>query len=79
MDIDGEAVRILRERTGISAYAFSSSLNISLSYLRDIETGRRKLSRSVALIASIAQELNVPIRMVVLANDIEQVIESEEL
>lgn len=65
MEIDGEAVRILRERTGIRANTFARSIHITPSYLRDIETGRRTLARSVALIAAIAQELNVPIRMVI--------------
>lgn len=67
MPVDGEAVRILRERTGIKRDAFAAAIGVSESYLRDIETGRRLLKRNEGLIHTIARELNVPVRMVFLA------------
>lgn len=64
MPIDGEAVRILRTRTGIAPGAFATRIGISESYLRDIEAGKRNLKRNRELIFLIARELDVPIRMV---------------
>jgi transcriptional regulator with XRE-family HTH domain len=62
--IDGEHVRILRVRNGESATDFAGRIGISLSYLGDIETGRRTLKRNPALIKRIADELKVPISMI---------------
>lgn len=67
MPVDGEAVKILRERTGIKREFFAASIGVSESYLRDIETGRRLLKRNRALILTIARELDVPVRMIELA------------
>lgn len=65
MEIDGEAVRILRERMlRMRRAAFAAALGITPSYLRDIETGNRTLSRNHALIEHIAQVCDVPIRMI---------------
>jgi transcriptional regulator with XRE-family HTH domain len=69
MSIDGAAVRILRERTGISPGEFASRVGISEPYLRDIEGGRRKLKRDdQQLRFKIAAELDVPLRMVVIGD-----------
>lgn len=62
--IDGSHVRILRERNGESATDFAKRLDISLTYLGDIETGRRTLKRNPGLVKRIADELAVPISMI---------------
>lgn len=67
MPVDGEAVKILRERSGIRRDDFAERIGKSESYLRDIETGRRMLKRNHALIIRIAVELDVPVRMVTYA------------
>lgn len=65
MEIDGEAVRIVRERMlRVTSADLAAALGISASYLRDIETGIRTLSRNQALIERIAQVCDVPIRMI---------------
>lgn len=66
MCIDGEAIRILRERTGIRQVDLAQRLGISAPYLRDIEGGRRRLKRDDHdLLPRIASELAVPVRMIV--------------
>lgn len=62
--IDGEAVSILREQGGWTATAFAAEIGISLTYLGDIEKGRRTLKRNPPLRKLIADTLGVPQRMV---------------
>lgn len=62
--IDGAHVKILRERDGASATEFAKRLDISLTYLGDIEAGRRTLKRNPGLIKRIAEELHVPTSMI---------------
>jgi transcriptional regulator with XRE-family HTH domain len=64
MAIDGPALRILREKDGYSATAFAERLGISLTYLGDIESGRRTLERNPDLIGKAAEVLNVPRSMI---------------
>jgi len=65
MTVDGPAVRILRQRSGIQQGTFAQRLGVSQPYLRDIESGRRRLKRDdQGLIFRIAEELDVPVRMV---------------
>lgn len=64
MEIDGQALRLLRERDGWTATAFAQALGISLTYLGDIEAGRRTLKRNPALISRAAQLLKVPRSMI---------------
>lgn len=62
--IDGEAVRILRELRRLDPDVFASRIGISPSYLRDLETGARTLSRNPDLRGRIAEVLGVPRRMI---------------
>lgn len=62
--IDGAHAKILRERNGDSATDFAKRLNISLTYLGDIEAGRRTLKRNPGLVKRFAEELGVPISMI---------------
>jgi len=64
MQIDGAALKVLREKDGFTATDFANQLGISLSYLGDIETGRRRLKRNPALIKKAADLLNVPVSMI---------------
>lgn len=61
MEIDGEALRAIREKDGHSVKSFATTVGISLKYLSDIELGRRKLTRNPALIKRMAEALNVPV------------------
>jgi len=61
--INGEALKVLREKDGWTATAFAGEAGISLTYLGDIEAGRRTLKRNPALIRTFAQMLNVPVSM----------------
>lgn len=64
MAIDGPALRILREKDGYTATAFAKALGISLTYLGDIEKGKRSLKRNPELIGRAADLLNVPRSMI---------------
>jgi transcriptional regulator with XRE-family HTH domain len=63
MSIDGEALRILREKDGYNQAAFAAAVEISPQYLGDIEAGRRTLKRNPGLIKKMADQLNVPMSM----------------
>lgn len=64
MAINGTALKVLREKDGYTAVAFAKEMGISLSYLCDIESGRRQLKRAPHLIKRFADTLNVPISMI---------------
>lgn len=64
MAIDGQALRVLREKDGYSATKFAKELGVSLSYLGDIESGRRTCKRNPELIQRAARILNVPRSMI---------------
>ena len=59
MDINPEALKALRERTGISATALAAAVGIGKSHMSNIEAGRRTPSPAVA--KAIAAELRVPV------------------
>lgn len=61
MKINGEALRALRERSGLSGIELATAAGISPQYLYDIEGGRRNLARNPALIKRLADELDVPV------------------
>lgn len=60
MAIDGEALKVLREKDGWTAKAFAEESGISLQYLCDIEAGRRRLKRAPHLLNRFAEILKVP-------------------
>ncbi len=62
--INGNALRILREKDGYSRTQFAERVGISLQYLCDIEDGRRFLKRNPGLIKTMAEALNVPSSMI---------------
>lgn len=62
--IDGSALKILREKDGYSLSAFALKVGVSLSYLMDIESGRRTLKRNPGLIKRMAEALDVPMSMI---------------
>lgn len=64
MSIDGSAVKTLRQKDGASRTQFASAIGISLTYLCDIEAGRKLLKRNPGLIKRIAETLNVPMSMI---------------
>lgn len=63
-EVDGAALRILREKDGWAAKDFAEHLKISKSYLSDIEQGRRTLKHNPGLISRMADALNVPKSMI---------------
>ena len=64
MAIDSTAVRILRERSGMTVGRLAEEVSISPQYLRDIEAGRRACKRRPDLVKAIAEALDVPVPMV---------------
>lgn len=64
MSIDGAAVKVIREKDGASRTEFANRVGISMTYLCDIEEGRRTLKRNPGLIKRIAEGLGVPTTMV---------------
>lgn len=55
-------LRVLRERTGMSLTDLSKGSGISLSYLSDLENGKREPNARVTKL--LAQALNVPIAVI---------------
>ncbi len=68
--VDGAAVRVLRVRDGQSSTAFARAIGIGLPYLSDIEAGRRNLKRNPALIKRMAEELRVPMSMLLRRSEV---------
>lgn len=64
MSINGENLRILREKDGTSLTGLAGRVGISPQYLGDIEAGRRTLKRNPGLIKKLAEALNVPMSMI---------------
>ena len=62
--IDGNALRIVRQKDGCTSTALAEKVGISLSYLGDIEAGRRTLKRNPELVSKLADALNVPRSMI---------------
>lgn len=59
MQINGAALQAIREAQGFSKSAFAVQAEISLPYLRDLESGRRKGSNP-AIVKRCAEALHVP-------------------
>lgn len=59
MEVNGEALRAIREAQGWSKSRLAAKAEISLPYLRDLEKGRRK-GRNPAIVKMLAKALNVP-------------------
>lgn len=60
MEINGAALTAIRERTGLSKTALAVQAQISLPYLRDLESGRRK-GRNPEVAKKLAAVLDVPL------------------
>ena len=58
MRVNGDAIRVIRERSGLTQTAFAGMVGIDRSHLTHIEAGRRRPSPPMA--ARIADELCVP-------------------
>jgi transcriptional regulator with XRE-family HTH domain len=58
VEIDATALTVLREKDGRSKTSLAAAAGMSLGYLADLESGRRKGNPGV--IASLASALNVP-------------------
>lgn len=61
VELDREALLVLREKDGASKTHLAKAAGISLGYLADLESGRRKGNPRV--IGALARALNVPISM----------------
>lgn len=60
MDINGPALKIIRQRSGLSLRALATETNLAFSYIRDLETGRRT-NPSDATILALANGLRIPV------------------
>lgn len=58
VEIDATALAVLREKDGHSKTSLATAAGLSLGYLADLESGRRKGNPDV--IARLASALNVP-------------------
>lgn len=68
----GATVKALREAYGWRLGKFATALEISHSYLANIEAGRKPLSRELA--RKIADTLDVPLAAIVTDHDVTQVV-----
>lgn len=59
MEINGAALTAIREGQGFNKTQLAVQAEISLPYLRDLESGRRK-GRNPAVVKALAEALNVP-------------------
>ena len=59
MQLNGHALRIIRERSGLSVSALASQVGISQPHLSNIERGRRRASPEVSQRLAVA--LRVPL------------------
>ena len=60
MQINGAALTAIRERSGLSKSRLASLAQVSLPYLRDLESGRRK-GKNPAVAKALADALDVPV------------------
>lgn len=58
VEIDATALAVLREKDGHSKTSLALAAGMSLGYLSDLESGRRKGNPEI--ITKLAQALNVP-------------------
>jgi len=59
MELNRHALRVIRQRSGLSVSALAAVAGISQPHLSNIETGRRRASPEVAL--RLARALKVPL------------------
>ena len=59
MQLNGHALRVIRERSGLSVSALASEVGISQPHLSNIERGRRRASPEVSRRLAVA--LRVPL------------------
>ena len=59
MQLNGHALRVIRERSGLSVSALASEVGISQPHLSNIERGRRRASPEVS--RRLAAALRVPL------------------
>lgn len=59
--LDGAALKVLREKDGHTLTTFAAVTGYSLSYINDLEKGRRK--GNAAVVKALATALNVPTSM----------------
>lgn len=59
MEINGEALRAIREAQGWTKSQLATEAGISLPYLRDLEKGRRR-GRNPRVVRALADALKVP-------------------
>jgi transcriptional regulator with XRE-family HTH domain len=71
IEIDPVALTVLREKDGHSKSSLAAKANMSLGYLSDLESGRRKGNPEV--IGKLADALNVPRSLLEKKRDGEQV------
>lgn len=67
--IDAKALRKEMDRAGVRPKEFAVDLGISLSYLCDIQAGRRRLERNPVLIRRIADSLDCRVSTILLGSD----------
>jgi transcriptional regulator with XRE-family HTH domain len=63
MDLNTAALRVIRERSGLSVTALAMAAGIKQSHLSNIEAGRRRASAEVAV--ALAQALKVDLLAIV--------------
>lgn len=64
MEINGPALTAIREAQGWTKSKLAVEAQISLPYLRDLETGRRK-GRNPAIAKALAEAMRVPTAAIV--------------
>ena len=69
MDINHAALKVIRERSGLTRTALAEAAGIKQPHLSNIEAGRRTCSPSLA--KALAEALNIPLNAI-LANSKEQ-------
>ncbi len=63
MDLNRHALRVIRERSGLSVTALAAAAGIKQSHLSNIEAGRRRASAEVA--TELAKALKVELLAIV--------------
>jgi len=64
MEINRHALRVIRERSGITVSALAIAAGIRQAHLSNIEAGRRNASDTV--IVALAKALDVPLQAIIL-------------
>lgn len=64
MEINRHALRVIRERSGITVSALAAASGIRQAHLSNIEAGRRNASDTV--IVALAKALDIPLQAIIL-------------